>query len=693
MSLHTATLDPEVAGLVASLGLLHVALKAAVDSGTTSTSTPTASQAQLLETIAKLEAEVSKLKSAKGGPAVDDSPGASAAAEPAGGDSAVARIKAILADLDSERPVAVDFISRRHTFDERFHIALDLASDDIAMVQQLILALESTESAQEEEMRCLRMTGMECEDEIAENIANEAGEEQCRRDLMLQQEEEAGEEEEEDSFANPGSAMFNALIEFCGLQGAEGARGWDDGDFFDHVQAAYGDEYDSEPGPVPAFLAKFEEWAFQTFVTGHDEPATTAMGWSTLGSLVAVGWCNTNCDAMVYEGIDKFRAILNADVVAGHVADDLNMFNGLCSALQLGEITATRALRDLFWIIEDYEPINLLPRSYGAPIPQSLKEEFMSEEEDCISTFAQMLAESVEFYGERAHYSYSIAMAAAAATASGDTLCNPCDAIVARVEAGTLDAETAWGDVEELISALDAEFSATPAELTELSRSTLFLVAQIRVGQSDSSRRIPFVQSWEPEDGFLDEVADISREQQWEESTSSLVDGEGEAAAIQIEAFLLANIAEKQSEINEFSDTLLRERPELFPGGVPHTQECTIETATDSYGQLAFEVHCAFQELKAIAEIQDHQGGSNRVAHILPQHAFECLIREIGQDFKMDLDFEPEAIEALRAAAEDYLVNLFDAANTVAIQGQRTYIRPNDIQLARRFRNKGGQYM
>ena len=58
MSLHTATLDPEVAGLVASLGLLHVALKAAVDSGTTSsTSTPTASQAQLLETIAKLEAE------------------------------------------------------------------------------------------------------------------------------------------------------------------------------------------------------------------------------------------------------------------------------------------------------------------------------------------------------------------------------------------------------------------------------------------------------------------------------------------------------------------------------------------------------------------------------------------------------------------------------------------------------------
>ena len=77
----------------------------------------------------------------------------------------------------------------------------------------------------------------------------------------------------------------------------------------------------------------------------------------------------------------------------------------------------------------------------------------------------------------------------------------------------------------------------------------------------------------------------------------------------------------------------------------------------------------------------------------MPQHAFECLIREIAQDYKHDLRFEPEAIEALRAAAEDYLVNLFDAANTVAIQGQRTYIRPNDIQLARRFRNKGGQYM
>lgn len=69
-------------------------------------------------------------------------------------------------------------------------------------------------------------------------------------------------------------------------------------------------------------------------------------------------------------------------------------------------------------------------------------------------------------------------------------------------------------------------------------------------------------------------------------------------------------------------------------------------------------------------------------------HRRARLVREIGQDYKNDLDFTPDAFAALQAAAEDYLVGLFDHANLAAIHAQRTEIHPRDMQFARR---RGGE--
>jgi histone H3 len=44
---------------------------------------------------------------------------------------------------------------------------------------------------------------------------------------------------------------------------------------------------------------------------------------------------------------------------------------------------------------------------------------------------------------------------------------------------------------------------------------------------------------------------------------------------------------------------------------------------------------------------------------------------EIAQNYKSDLRFEPDAMLALQAASEDYLVNLFHDMGTASIRSDR----------------------
>jgi len=73
---------------------------------------------------------------------------------------------------------------------------------------------------------------------------------------------------------------------------------------------------------------------------------------------------------------------------------------------------------------------------------------------------------------------------------------------------------------------------------------------------------------------------------------------------------------------------------------------------------------------------------------ILPRAPLERLIREIAQDFKTDLMFAAEAIDAIHLYIETYLVDLFVDTKLAARHAERETIMPKDIQLARSIRGE-----
>lgn len=82
----------------------------------------------------------------------------------------------------------------------------------------------------------------------------------------------------------------------------------------------------------------------------------------------------------------------------------------------------------------------------------------------------------------------------------------------------------------------------------------------------------------------------------------------------------------------------------------------------------------------AIREIKREQG---RTQNIIPVAPFNRLTQEIAQSYKTDMRFKSEAHRALHAGAESYLVEVFQAANKVAIHGGRETVQAKDLRLAR----------
>ena len=87
----------------------------------------------------------------------------------------------------------------------------------------------------------------------------------------------------------------------------------------------------------------------------------------------------------------------------------------------------------------------------------------------------------------------------------------------------------------------------------------------------------------------------------------------------------------------------------------------------------------------ALMEITAYQKSTQLLIRKLP---FQRLVREIVQDFKMDLRFQSAAVMALQEASEVYLIGLFEDSNLYAIHAKRVTIMPKDIQLARRIRGE-----
>ena len=87
----------------------------------------------------------------------------------------------------------------------------------------------------------------------------------------------------------------------------------------------------------------------------------------------------------------------------------------------------------------------------------------------------------------------------------------------------------------------------------------------------------------------------------------------------------------------------------------------------------------------ALREIRKYQKSTELLIRKLP---FQRLVKEIAQDFKADLRFQSNALEALQEACEDYLVHLFEDTNLCAIHAKRVTVMPRDMQLARRLRGE-----
>ncbi|KAM7067024.1 histone H3.3A-like [Molossus nigricans] len=87
----------------------------------------------------------------------------------------------------------------------------------------------------------------------------------------------------------------------------------------------------------------------------------------------------------------------------------------------------------------------------------------------------------------------------------------------------------------------------------------------------------------------------------------------------------------------------------------------------------------------ALHEMRRYQKSTELLSRKLP---FQCLVREIVQDFKTDPRFQSAATGALQEASEAYLVGLSEDTNLCAIHAKRVTIMPKDIQLARCIRGE-----
>lgn len=85
----------------------------------------------------------------------------------------------------------------------------------------------------------------------------------------------------------------------------------------------------------------------------------------------------------------------------------------------------------------------------------------------------------------------------------------------------------------------------------------------------------------------------------------------------------------------------------------------------------------------ALRQIRKYQQSTDLLIRMKP---FQRLVREIAQDYKVDIRFQSSAMLALQEASEAYFVGLMEDTNMCAIHAKRVTIMPKDMQLARRIR-------
>ena len=87
----------------------------------------------------------------------------------------------------------------------------------------------------------------------------------------------------------------------------------------------------------------------------------------------------------------------------------------------------------------------------------------------------------------------------------------------------------------------------------------------------------------------------------------------------------------------------------------------------------------------ALCKIRKYQEFTKLLIRKAP---FQCLVRKIAINFKLDLRMQSTALLALQEALEAYLVHLFEDTNDCAMHGKRVTIMPKDMQLVQRIQGE-----
>ena len=95
--------------------------------------------------------------------------------------------------------------------------------------------------------------------------------------------------------------------------------------------------------------------------------------------------------------------------------------------------------------------------------------------------------------------------------------------------------------------------------------------------------------------------------------------------------------------------------------------------------------NCFRPSYLTLNEIRHYQ---KRVHLLIRKLPFQRLVREIAQQFSLELRFRSATIITLQEASEAYLIHLFEDTNLCAIHTKRVTIMPKDIQLVRCIRGE-----
>ena len=85
----------------------------------------------------------------------------------------------------------------------------------------------------------------------------------------------------------------------------------------------------------------------------------------------------------------------------------------------------------------------------------------------------------------------------------------------------------------------------------------------------------------------------------------------------------------------------------------------------------------------ALREIKFYQ---HTQVFLIALKPFICLVRELGQDYKTDLRWKPEAVFTLQLAAEAFLTGYFSDVNIAAIHRKKVTIGIKDMKLVNKIR-------